>query len=545
MRLTEQELLEIAGLRQQNMSIRKISEVTGIPKSTIGDALTGTSAYAKEFYDKLEKDIVGGYETNAHDNRQRLGAGRYIITSAQNNTKLHNAAWETLQVIAAYYDAEIIVATFTYNINGFQNLTKASDDLWYDPRIRPHIINEPVELADDLLFCGELNILPTTLHPFSGLQNYVTHHSGIIPHAQLALESLPRHKHDLPRFLYTTGAITLPNYIQKKSGQKAEFYHAIGALFVEVDENGDWWCRQLHAEKETGNIQDLTTHFTPTGYTEGVAIEALNLGDLHLEKSDNDVLGKSTGLTVNTDTMTLGCRQDDNLITQLRPKHVFCHDTADFTARNHHNINEAYFRFIKHHFGCDSVKQEMQLIADFLAALAENNPETKVVVVESNHDNALSKWLQTADYRTDPANAEFFLRLQSANYTHMAKYGQPFHAFEYACNSLNKQCQRVKFLKTDESYRLFGKNGIECGQHGDHGINGVRGSNTAFTKLGIRYNVGHSHAACLKLGVAAAGVTGALDMGYNVGGSTWSNSHIITYPNSKRAIITYRGGRFF
>lgn len=539
---TEQDLIEIFGLHQQGLSQRKIAEITGVPKSTIGDLLIQKQQYVKEFCKDLGKDIVGGSEDITHDKRKKMDAGIYLITSAQNNTKLHDKAWDTLQSIASYYDAEILVSTFTYNTSGFQNLTKDSDELWYDPRIKPYIVNEPVELAEDLLLCGELNILPTAVNPLSGFQNYVTSHSGIIPHAKISMESLPRHKGDMPRFLYSTGAITLPNYIQKKVGQKAEFYHAIGALLVEVDEDGDWWVRQLHAEKGTGVIYDLTNRFDPEGVEEGVTIHAINLGDLHIEKSDPEVLGLSTGLYYNKGEWEY---DPNNILMDLYPEHIFCHDTADFSARNHHNINDHYFRFLRHHSDFDRVQDEMEMVGTFLGQLSMHNPYSKVVVVESNHDTALEKWLKTADYRNDPSNATFFLGLQHANYSHMEEFGEPLHLFKYACELSHSHCENVVFLDTDESYRLFGKDGIECGQHGHNGVNGARGSKQAFTKLGLRYNVGHSHSAGIYLGCFYAGVTGSLDMGYNVGGTTWSHSHILTYENGKRAIITYRGGKFY
>lgn len=33
-------------------------------------------------------------------------------------------------------------------------------------------------------------------------------------------------------------------------------------------------------------------------------------------------------------------------------------------------------------------------------------------------------------------------------------------------------------------------------------------------------------------------------MGYNKGPSSWSHSHVVTYPNGKRAVVTMRGTRW-
>lgn len=51
---TEQDLIEIFGLHQQGFSQRKIAEITGVPKSTIGDLLIGKPQYVQEFIGSKE-----------------------------------------------------------------------------------------------------------------------------------------------------------------------------------------------------------------------------------------------------------------------------------------------------------------------------------------------------------------------------------------------------------------------------------------------------------------------------------------------------------
>ena len=52
------------------------------------------------------------------------------------------------------------------------------------------------------------------------------------------------------------------------------------------------------------------------------------------------------------------------------------------------------------------------------------------------------------------------------------------------------------------------------------------------------------HTAGIIDGVYTAGVSGKLDMEYNKGPSSWSHSHVVTYPNGKRAIITVKNGKW-
>ena len=86
--------------------------------------------------------------------------------------------------------------------------------------------------------------------------------------------------------------------------------------------------------------------------------------------------------------------------------------------------------------------------------------------------------------------------------------------------------------------------GIECGSHGHNGINGARGNPKGFRKLG-KMNTGHTHTPSIYGGVYTAGVAGSLDMGYNIGASSWSQTHLITYENGQRTLIDFKDGVFF
>lgn len=529
--------LEVLRYNDDNMKLHQISSLTGIPKSTINDFINKRTYV--EWWEKYdEKPMVGGNLDDIHENIKRLGQGTYIAISAQNNTFVHSNFMDSLEVLAMERNANIICGTFTYNMSGFQNLAKrqgqnSEDDLWFDPRVKKYILNEPVQVCDGLVWCGELNILPTAVNPLSGLHSYTRGDSGIVPHAKMQLESVPTHKYDSAKLMYTTGAVTKRNYIQKKSGQKAEFHHVFGALIIEVDSDGDWFVRQLIAEKDTGCFYDLDKYYTPTGSYTTNHVEAVNWGDLHSEKKDDVVYDVSFG------------KRPDSIINTLKPKYQFVHDVLDFTSRNHHNINDPYFRFKKHMEGkADSVKDNIFDVIGSLEMMDRDFCQT--VVVESNHDLALERWLKTADYKADPENAIFFLECQLKKYKTIERGENDFSIFEWAVKWNAKQLNHVRFLKTDESFRICDEDGggIECGQHGHNGANGSRGGVAVYQRMGCRYNVGHTHTATIKDGVYYAGVSAQLDMGYNVGGSSWSNSHIVTYPNSKRCIITIKNGKW-
>lgn len=523
----EDHLVEILRLKhQEGLSNRSIAKIFNCGKSTIGDFLTGKtySDFWKQYH---KKPLATGSVENKLEERKVLKGKRFVFTSAQNNTFVHEKFLKSLETYCEVMDASLIVSTFHYNKSGYQlNKTK---DLWYDPKIRGYIVDEPCQVAEGLVFGGEINILPTAVNPLSGFHNYFSHESGVIPHVKIQMESLPSPKNESARFLYTTGAVTQRNYIQMKAGNKASFHHCFGALVVEVDEEGDWFARQIHAEQKTGCFYDLDKYFTPEGFTFGNNIEAINYGDVHAAKLDDVVAKTSWGKSVG----------HSSILDTLKPSYQLVHDAMDQQARNHHNIKDPHFLFEMFTNKTESLKDEIIKTANVLREMERDFSE--VVVVESNHDTALEKYLKEQDYRKDPINAVFFLELQLDKYYAMERGNKDFQTFENAIIRVAPDLYKVRFLKTDETFRV---KDIECGQHGSYGVNGSRGSISAFQKQGIKFNVGHSHSAAIKDGVYYAGVSGKLDMGYNKGGSSWSQSHILTYKNGKRAIVTLKNGKW-
>lgn len=532
-------LSETRALMDQHGSTDKVAEIMGVSRRAIRERLAQSA-------DLKVKPMWGGSkEGKVKIEKKALPKGsnisRYIVTSAQNNTAIHDGLWANLEAYADDLGAEIMISTFTYNHNAFGEMSvkkgtkvEHQDRLWYDPRIVPFIVDRRVELAPGLAWCGETNILPTKVHPLTGYETYTGRKSGIIPHAKVAMQSIASSKHEPTKFMYSTGALTLKNYIHKDAGLKAEFHHSFAALIVEVDSDGDWFVRQLSADDD-GNFQDLNKvvadgkvrTIKPTKADPNIVL-ALNPGDVHHAKLEDWMKSLFWG--------------KNGIKDQLRPAYEFEHDLFDMDRRSHHDMKDAHQMYDKYIRGKDKVEDEARECALFLANEVYR-PWCETVVVDSNHDEALERWLREADYRTDPPNALYFLKLQLAKYEAISRGDDDFHLLEYA---LNQVCDtKARFLREDESFviaREFG-GGIECGNHGHRGSNGARGGTANLSKIGRKANYGHIHGAVIMLGAWWAGVMGALDQGYNKGPSNWSHSFIVTYANGKRAMITIWNGK--
>lgn len=530
-------------------SISKTAKYLGVTRSTIQRHLDKLGIRDKEF---AGGTLDGDVKEIAMALPEPGQVKRYLLTCAQSNTYLNENVWATLQQAKKYFQADLLVSRFTYNKNAYLrrgNLQKpgdfteneaipgeTADGSWYDPRIIPHVSDSRLELAPGLVFAGEMNILPTAVRPLSSLETYTGRKSSIIPHVKFAMDSIASGNSEPAKFNYTTGTVTLKNYIQKKEGQKAEFHHCYGALLVEVTSEGDWWVRQLNADRK-GRIYDLGDR--PDGVilfdgskskpTFKHRVEAINWGDIHVAEAlyDPDTVEVNWG--------------EGGMLDVLKPKYQFGHDTFSFLSRNHHDERDSHRCFEKFVNGEDSVENELVLTGHFINARMLREWCT-VVIVDSNHDRALQKWLNNANYKTDPLNRIIFLRLE-LRLSEAIKAKEPnFHLLEYALSAHAKVDPNVvRFLREDESFIICrdAGGGIESGNHGHLGVNGAKPAPQQFAKMGRRQNTGHTHSCGIIDGLYTAGVTGKPKrFKYRKGPSSWSQSDIVTYPNGKRTIVT-------
>lgn len=461
---------------------------------------------------------------------------RYLFTAAQDETEVHAPFLRNLLAYAEHLGAQLHIGPFTYQKGLFtDHATRAG---LFVEEVRPYLCYEHLDLGP-IVFCGEMNILPTAVRPLSGLDSYTAGKWGVFPHAKVQLQSVATIATRHAIMLMTTGCCTVPNYIAKKAGLKAEFHHIIGATIVEIDSSDRAFCRQLNAS-EDGSFQDLDLKVHNGKVTARHRVEAITWGDIHREKIDPLVAVAAWGIDVTTDTVITR----DAMVDTLRPRYQFFHDLLDFDARSHHRRNDHHHRFAMVCRGTDLVEDAVRSCARFLR-LTERD-WCRSVVVESNHDTALSKWLKAADYREDVANAEFFLRCQTAVYRAILLEDESFNIFRWAMAEADDAgLEGVDFVDENGSFVICqASGGIECGQHGHLGLNGARGSPLSFTKMATKMNTGHTHSASILDGVYTAGLSGLMDQGYNRGPGSWSHTHIVTYPSGKRSLVTMQASKW-
>lgn len=459
----------------------------------------------------------------------KTGVKRYLITAAQNDTKVNNVFWNRLLELGEFYGAEVLVCPFTYSPVTSRTVADNPEPGW-DKVLAPYITTDRIQLAPGLVLCAEITrVLPTAARPLSGMEAYTGRASGIFPHAKIAMESVPSMKEEQTKFNYTTGCVTRHNYSRTKAGFKGEFHHAYAALIVEVTAKG-WWVRQINADSQN-RIYDLDICVDEDGVTYDNTVSALIYGDVHVAELDPQVKKATWGA--------------GGLVDFLRPETQVFHDLFDMRSRPWQDELSFHRQFEKHVKEQESVSEELDECHEvFTYTLHRDFAES--VIVRSNHDIKLEKWLDTSDYRRDLVNASFFLRAQLAKVEAIQAGDAKFKVLEWALRERGLP-DNVRFLCEDESF-IICKNkggGIECGQHGHLGPNGSKGTPRGIAKMARKQFIGDKHSPCIVDGLYVVGTCTGRDVAYTRGPSSWSPTHGVAYENGKRALLTMWDGRFF
>lgn len=429
--------------------------------------------------------------------------GTYIVFSVQNNASLNPAAMATAKMLARHLDAELLPVSCFYKVTIEHD---NASDLVIPCQPAPVWVG-----SDILVLAGD--VLPTAKKPI----NHAKLASGdrqltIIPHVKQQAESLPRMKGKPERWAVSTGTLCQPRYRAGRAGSEGSADHCLGFTVVHDDGRFDQVALDVHGQ---GFYRGLPIN--EFGFADPVGDAVLVMGDIHAEKLDEQVF---------TDAIELA--------RDVHAQTVVLEDLLDFTSRNHHNRGSGLFLASQMN---RTVTDDLISAGDVLSCIL-GSTDADIVVVNSNHDRALDRWLEESDPRQDPVNLPLWCSLQSPRYESALKGNKddliPLErALKLVCKHLD--FNRITFLDRDESFMVHG---VEMGHHGDIGTNGARGGYAAYERLGGCYVIGHTHSG-YKNGkhVAVVGVTGSMDMGYNNGASSWSHSHVVVTSDGVPQII--------
>ncbi|MBK3745064.1 hypothetical protein G3A39_38380 [Paraburkholderia aspalathi] len=317
----------------------------------------------------------------------------------------------------------------------------------------------------------------------------------------------------------------MPNYTARAAGQKSIFHHTLGFLFVEIDTDGEVFMRPVSAAAD-GTFQDLNVFVGGGACYPDRRVRSITWGDIHFEQMNHKIAMATWGYNLSTHKVS----SENNLLDSLMPEYQFMHDTLDFRRRNHHNLNDPHLMAAVQ-LSNSNVESEVEEAVKFVNSARRDWCQT--VMVESNHDAALGRWLKNDEGSRDAENAYFWHELNSAWHYAIRRQEQDFNIVEYAMRQVGLE-HDVHFVPSGSSYLV---DDIECGLHGDLGIGGSRGSPNQYRRFGSKTSSGHTHSPLIVEGAYVAGVSADLDQGYNKGPTTWAHAHIVQYFNGKRTML--------
>ena len=451
---------------------------------------------------------------------KKLESSKYVITSAQSDTKVNSIFLESLKTYCDYHNAELLIIPVQY-----RNPTMPNEEILgaYDDSIQKYLFENNIRLHPKLKVLGALKIAATASNPLQGLAPISKGDSVIIGHNQLQSTTLPVASDDYPVIMATTGSITEANYSLSKQGLYGEFNHSLSAAIIELDDD-IFHLRHLNFDSDLGGFYDLDAYYDPSGFEGGQSVAAIVTGDEHAVVMDESVKESTYGI--------------GGIVQTLTPEYIVRHDILDFRSGSHHDNKDILRKFKKHVNQTDRVHEELIATAEHI--LDTSPVGAKNIIVASNHNEHLTRWLNETKIEYQPWNAILYHRLMYEMLMAISENREvaPFEFFIDA--AIGSMCD-IKFLKRTESFKMYG---IDLSFHGDVGPNGSRGSRDAMSKLPSKTIIGHSHSPGIKGGCYQVGTSSDLKLDYCRGPSSWMHSHVIIHKNGKRQMINIIRGKW-
>ena len=446
---------------------------------------------------------------------------RFIITYAQNSTPVHKKLFKNIKAYSEFLNGDIHVIAGRYkNPTSTWSKEQESEEVW-DPEVLPYLDANRHDIHKYVSILSDIKIHPTAVNPMTGMQGVSGSNSCIFGSPKVQLEMIPVLEGNKPKMMLTTGAVTLKNYTDSKAGKKGEFHHTFGFVVVEIKDDKTFFVRQVTADDKTGSFTDLY-HKVENGVVSNIdEVSAIVLGDLHYGHHDPEVLEKTF-----------------ELMDDIKPQHVILHDVFDGNSISHHEMKDPFIQYGKEVSGKNDLGKEVD---EMLEGLSRFEKYKNVVIVRSNHDDFLDRWLKNEDWKKQPTykNSRLYMRYSDIL---LQQYGKdPYNVQGVIPFIIKEKFSNFITLGRSSSYKV---NGWELGQHGDLGSGGSRGSLLQFRQLNTKIIVGHYHKPERKDGAMSVGTSTKLRVGYNKGASSWLQSHIIIHKDGRAQHVNFINGEF-
>jgi hypothetical protein len=374
-----------------------------------------------------------------------------------------------------------------------------------------HIVFEDTELNSNF-FISTIKLSSKQIDPITSLDRIGQRHGSFIyASPKQRMLCVPLSNNELPHALMTTGALTLPayhtdNYMSERTSYIADNDHVMGAVIVEIENEKIFHFRQVQADSK-GRFADLGYRYSAKGQVK-YNPAAIVLGDWHSGETDPEAE-----------------RSWQEMLQLMPPKYLVIHDVFNGLSINHHEEKNTIIKAQHAAVNKLDLKQELTRVAEDLNMLAKYCDS--IIIVKSNHDEFLERYLAEGKYVQDPQNHYLCLDLAKA----MIEGKDPLK-FGVEMQGLNSK--KINWLSRDEDFKIAR---VQLGAHGDKGANGARGSLRGMERAYGNSVTAHTHTPQILRGAWCVGTSSLLKLSYNVGPSSWLHSSCIVYPNGARQLI--------
>jgi hypothetical protein len=439
---------------------------------------------------------------------------RFVITTAVTGCEPHFGFLASLESYCKIHDAALLIIPSTDTASH----PKAGLHAAFADKL---ILTEDIRLNRNL-FVSAIRCSAKQIDPLTGLARIGQRDGSFIYGSpKQFLKLVPNSNTQLPVALMTTGAVTVPSYdpdpemahafASMRTAYIANHDHALAAIVVELADEHRFHYRQLEADAR-GAFADLGQLYMPDGKVRPYAPEALVLGDLHAGATDQGAFAAFVD-------------GPGSLTEVARPRTIILHDAFDGKSINHHEAKNLTMRAQLSAMNKLDLGQEVKGLADVVNLLCEYYEQ--VIIVKSNHDKFLDRYLAELGFHRDPQNTLIGLELAGA----VIRGLDPLrHAVERHLT----HPEQVRWLKIDEDYKI---GGVECGAHGHVGANGSKGGLVAMENSYGQSTSGHAHTPAIRRRVKQVGTCGQLQESYNEGPSNWLHCSSLQYPNGTSQLV--------
>ena len=331
------------------------------------------SQYPGSFFDVTVDSL---YSPKAiADLRQEVATSkRFVVTTAVNGCEVHPRFLASIKNYCKQNDASLLILVAS-------DPAASRDKEW--GTISSKLKDETIVIEDTRLnsnvFLSTIKLSAKHIDPTTGLGR-IGQRNGTFIYAspKQRLKAVPVSNSTLPHFMMTTGAITVGNYksdmyMSQRTAYIAEHDHVLGAIVVEIVDDKRYHFRQIQSDSK-GAFYDLGVRYTPSECVK-VQPEAFVLGDWHAGETDPGA--KKAWFDVSKLT---------------KPKRILLHDAFDGISINHHERNYKLLKAKRAENNQLSLQNELSILSSDIQEIAELTDE--VIVVKSNHDQFLERYLQ-------------------------------------------------------------------------------------------------------------------------------------------------------